>query len=252
MSDLKEFFKVIAEEKQRLQSIEDAKQNKIKQISSKITQDVFESLSVKKEPIKEAVQEPEPIMEEVVVEPVEPQTLQQKTIDYIKTEPKQKIVEATSVDKQIADLRSHISQLALGMQGLGGGGEVNLRWLDDVNRSTIADGRWLKYDGATEKFVFDDINPFEVVHNTTLVTTPTYEIVDNDYYIGVDYAGAVSITLPSSPNSGRVIVIKDESGDASTNPITVTGTVDNDAGGFILQLDNGGVQLIYRDGWRII
>jgi hypothetical protein len=52
--------------------------------------------------------------------------------------------------------------------------------------------------------------------------------------------------------SGRKLIIKDESGHCSTNPITVSGTVDNDAGGFILQMDNGAIQMIYRNGWRII
>ena len=133
-----------------------------------------------------------------------------------------------------------------------GGGEVNLRWLDDVKRDTISDGRWLKYSEADKKFVFDEINPYEVVYNTTEVTTPTYTVDANDYYIGVNYAGPVTITLPTSANSGRMLIIKDEDGDAETNPITVLGTVDNDAGGFIIQLNNGAIQMIYRNGWRIV
>ena len=133
-----------------------------------------------------------------------------------------------------------------------GSGEVNLRWLDDVKRDTIADGRWLKYSEADKKFVFDEINPYEVVYNTTEVTTPTYTVDDNDYYIGVNYAGPVTITLPTSANSGRMLIIKDEDGDAEINPITVLGTVDNDAGGFIIQINNGAIQLLYRNGWRIV
>lgn len=70
--------------------------------------------------------------------------------------------------------------------------------------------------------------------------------------MGVNYAGPVTITLPTTPNSGRMLIIKDESGNASTNPITVLGTVDNDTGGFIIQLDNGAIQMIYRNGWRIV
>ena len=133
-----------------------------------------------------------------------------------------------------------------------GSGEVNLRWLDDVARDTIADGRWLKYDDSRKKFVFDEINPHEVVYNTTEVTTATYTVDDNDYYIGVNYAGPVTITLPSSANSGRMLIIKDEDGDAEINPITVLGTVDNDTGGFVIQINNGAIQMIYRNGWRIV
>jgi hypothetical protein len=88
---------------------------------------------------------------------------------------------------------------------------------------------------------------------TTTVTTPTYTIKRKDYYVGINYAGAVTITMPTfDVVQGRMIIIKDESGQASTNPITVQGTIDNDAGGFVLQMDNGGVQMIYRNGWRII
>jgi len=89
-------------------------------------------------------------------------------------------------------------------------------------------------------------------HETKLVTTPYYEITTKDFYIGINYNGNVTITLPSIINAGRMYIIKDESGNCSVNPITVLGTVDNDAGGFILQQDNGGVQLIYRNGWRIV
>jgi hypothetical protein len=88
---------------------------------------------------------------------------------------------------------------------------------------------------------------------TTLVSDPTYNVRRKDHYIGVNYAGAVTITMPTfDVVQGRIIIIKDESGHASANPITVQGTIDNDAGGFVLQMDNGGVQMIYRNGWRII
>jgi hypothetical protein len=133
-----------------------------------------------------------------------------------------------------------------------GGGEVNLRWLDDIDRPTIYDGRYLRYNDTSRKFEFAEVNPHDIVFTTHLVTTPTYSIDNDDYYVGVNYAGPVTITLPVTPSSGRMIIIKDESGHASINPIAVIGTVDNDTGGFILQLDNGGIQMIYRNGWRIV
>jgi hypothetical protein len=113
--------------------------------------------------------------------------------------------------------------------------------------------RFLRYNDAKKKFEFAEVNPHDIVYNTYLVTTPTYLVNSDDYYVGVNYAGPTTITLPTTLlSSGRKIIIKDESGNASTNPITVLGTVDNDAGGFIIQVDNGGIQLIYRSGWRII
>ena len=133
-----------------------------------------------------------------------------------------------------------------------GGGEVNLRWLDDIDRPTIYDMRYLRYNDSKKKFEFAEVNPHDVVYNTYLVTTPTYTVSGEDYYVGVNYAGPTTITLPSTPSSGRKIIIKDESGNAETNPITVVGTVDNDTGGFIIQINNGAIQMIYRNGWRII
>lgn len=87
---------------------------------------------------------------------------------------------------------------------------------------------------------------------TKLVNTPTYDITTKDFYVGVNYTGSVSISLPTIVKNGTMYIIKDESGNCSNNPITVSGNVDNDPGGFILQQDNGGIQMIYRNGWRII
>jgi hypothetical protein len=133
-----------------------------------------------------------------------------------------------------------------------GGGEVNLRWLDDVYRPSIYDGRYLRYNDSLKKFEFAEVNPHDITYTTTLVTTPTYTVNGQDYYIGVDYAGSVTIALPTTPSSGRMLIIKDESGDAENNPITVLGNVDNDVGGFIIQINNGAIQMIYRNGWRIV
>lgn len=94
------------------------------------------------------------------------------------------------------------------------------------------------------------------IHTAVGVTGSIYSVLTTDYYIGVSYAGAVSVTLPESPESGREIVIKDESGNAGTNNITVQGgttshKIDNLGTGGITS-DNGSLRLIYRNGWRII
>lgn len=97
-----------------------------------------------------------------------------------------------------------------------------------------------------------DVNSGTLIRPTTLVTTSTYTVTTTDDYVGVNYNGPVTITTPSTTYNGRVIVVKDESGNCSTNPITINGNIDNDAGGAILKIDNGALQLIYRNGWRII
>lgn len=89
-------------------------------------------------------------------------------------------------------------------------------------------------------------------HPVTL-TTGDYTITRRDYYVGVNAQGMANITLLDSIGfPGRKLIIKDESGNCANNPIVVSGTVDNDPGGFILQQNNGGIQMIYREGWRII
>jgi hypothetical protein len=85
------------------------------------------------------------------------------------------------------------------------------------------------------------------------LVTGDYTLTRNDYYVGVNAAATVNITIPSSIGfPGRKIVIKDESGRCSKFPIIVYGNVDNDPGGFILKINNGAIQMIYREGWRII
>ena len=271
MADFDDFFSLIAEGKK------DYKENdpmgkrleKVKENIKTDFTDFFTQLSqisiAPQEPLVEEdevifdIEEELEIREEVILAEIPAKVVEDSIVTYTEAMNNSifKQAEVPIVDptlKAVQDKLKYLEQWVGKISVAGpGGGEVNLRYLDDVARETISDGRWLKYDGISKKFVFDEINPYEVVYNVTEVTTSEYTIQDGDYYIGVDYAGPTTIILPASANSGRVLVIKDEDGDAATNPITVTGTVDNDAGGFILQLNNGGIQLIYRNGsWRII
>lgn len=132
----------------------------------------------------------------------------------------------------------------------------------------IADDMYIDNKGVTVEIIYNGnptVNTWQVTAtvgpqgppgtgfvNTATVTTSTYTLTNSDYYVGVNYAGNVNITMPVSTNTGRVVIIKDESGNCANNPITVSGTIDNDANGFILQINNGSVQILYRGGWRII
>ena len=60
----------------------------------------------------------------------------------------------------------------------------------------------------------------------TLVSSTPYTIADDDLLegtniFGVNVASATTITLPASPGVGKVIIINDESGNASVNNITI-------------------------------
>ena len=243
------------EEKQTV-SLEPIKENISKDLNSLFAE--LSSLKSSKKPQPTPIVEEKPLPTPIgeVPKPT-PEVSKLPNVDkYLKSPQFQDTPETSASDKEIKLINQKLKFLEQWVGKINnagpGSGEVNLRYLDDVKRDTIADGRWLKYSEADKKFVFDEINPYEVVYNTTEVTTPTYTVDDNDYYIGVNYAGPVTITLPASANSGRMLIIKDEDGDAETNPITVLGTVDNDVGGFIIQINNGAIQMIYRNGWRIV
>jgi hypothetical protein len=84
------------------------------------------------------------------------------------------------------------------------------------------------------------------------ITQSSYTVGRKDYYIGINYPGPVTVNLPSSAAHGRQLVIKDESGLAGTNNITIFGySLDNDTNANIA-INNGSITLIYNNGWRII
>lgn len=97
------------------------------------------------------------------------------------------------------------------------------------------------------------------VHSAIGITGSTYAASASDYYIGVSYNGGFTLTLPSTPDTGREIVVKDESGQAgsgSSRMITIVGatasdTIDNQSSA-IININNGALHFIYRNGWRII
>jgi hypothetical protein len=176
-----------------------------------------------------------------------PQSAVQQVADQI---PDSYRKELDILKKSILDLH----RFAQRHSQMGGGGEVNLRYLDDIDRSSIYSGRYLRYNGTSKKFEFSEVNPHDVVYNTARVTSSFYQATAEDYYIGVNYAGPVTIELPEITSSGRNIVVKDESGNCGVNNITINAgasTIDND-GDAILTINNGSLTFIFRDGWRII
>ena len=82
-----------------------------------------------------------------------------------------------------------------------------------------------------------------------------YTLDRKDYYVGVNSPIECYITLPLMGHNvynGRTVVVKDESGNCQNNPIHILGNIDNDEGGAILQMNNGALQFIYNNGWKII
>jgi hypothetical protein len=166
---------------------------------------------------------PEPIIEPVI-------TLADRAVDHITKEVKLEeqndsyqqpdssvdVRSFNDVKKKIQFLQDWISKISLAGPGGGAGDVINLD------------------------------------HPVKLITA-NYTFTRKDYYVGVNATSTITITIPDSLGfPGRMVIIKDESGNCSNNPITVDCTVDNDTGGFILAQNNGGIQMIYREGWRIV
>lgn len=96
-------------------------------------------------------------------------------------------------------------------------------------------------------------NPSPVT--VTDVTTPTYTALATDYFLCVDTAtNAVTITLPTGI-LGTVYIVKDCSGDAITNSITIQGTGGQLVDGSTATINSpyGAIQLIFNGtDWSIV
>ena len=153
----------------------------------------------------------------------------------------------------------------------GGGGSGTVRFYEQDNAPTgmTAGDMWFDTDaGVLYHAVTDDsgiiwvdfigTGTLNAIYNTTGNTGATYYASSNDYYIGVSYAGPATVVLPYNIINGKTYVVKDESGHAGDGvhrQITIQGSsgamIDNQSSA-ILNISNGALQMIYRDGWRII
>ena len=81
----------------------------------------------------------------------------------------------------------------------------------------------------------------------TLIDTNTYNATADEYFLGVIADGGSVVTLPSG-TVGKVFIIKDSLGTASTNSIVVqaTGSTIDGQGVYILDSDWASIGLIYN------
>lgn len=93
--------------------------------------------------------------------------------------------------------------------------------------------------------------------NYTLVTTSPYVVLANDSFLGVDTTTIpITINLPDAPATGRIYVVKDIIGLASTNNITITTVsglinIDN-ATTFVMNSAFQSVQLLFNGSAYLI
>jgi hypothetical protein len=104
--------------------------------------------------------------------------------------------------------------------------EIKISELPSAETISSSDIAPIVKDGVTKKVELGEMIQHAFVTN---ITASTYAIEDNDYFVGINYAGSQSSQIPAATGSGRVLIIKDTSGAASLNNITispVTGTID--------------------------
>jgi hypothetical protein len=226
MEELSELFKIVAEEKKK----------KKLEIES-LVGDSFEKLFIEQLQPKKKKNIPEKIQEPQIVEVVEVKkdTLIEKSLGLLSepSDTKHKNDPLTPLNQKFAtfdDLQKHystfLSRIQQQLSTLGGGGETNLTYMDVP---------------------------------VTSVTSSSYTIRPQDYYIGVNYAGAVTITLPRADREGKIFIVKDELGEASkgTNRyITVLPTGLDLIDGrdrAILAFDYGSLTFIWKsNSWRVV
>lgn len=229
-SELIEFFKAVKSEKKEQKQ----------QIDSIIGNSFFEDFV---RPLSKEIKSKnsEVISEEVTVEPpkvdsqIHEKTLIEKSLGLL-SEPsstKQQNDPLTPLDQNFVtfdQLQKHyktfVERIQQQLSTLGGGGETNLTYMDVPIAS---------------------------------VTTSSYTVKPQDYYVGVNYAGAVTITLPKADREGKIFVVKDERGEASkgTNRyITILPTGSDLIDGrdrAILAFDYGSLTFIWKsNSWRVI
>ena len=102
--------------------------------------------------------------------------------------------------QEIKYLREWVSRIAATGPG---SGEVNLRYLDDVDRNSIQDDYYLRYEASTKKFTFDagHKNNFHGMFQSRITQTSSATSATAMIYEITDFANGVSIQ-----NSSRVVM----------------------------------------------
>jgi hypothetical protein len=98
-----------------------------------------------------------------------------------------------------------------------------------------------------------------LAHSPRTVTTSSSTLsVSTDYYVGVNYAGAVALALPagSTATTNQKFIVKDESGLAANNNITITANGTDKIDGqssLVIAINNGSITLFWTGSrWSIV
>lgn len=148
LSELQEFFSLLASVQKPVDVIiEDV--------------DTVEALEELSEKVEEVIEEPSLV--DIAVESIKKSAVKESVFELpsgAKVDP-----DVKALQQRVQDLQNWMSKITMAGPG---SGEVNFRWLDDVNRASINDSWILEYDATTKKFQFTEhVGPIRTVQFNT-------------------------------------------------------------------------------------
>ena len=156
MSDLGDLFKAAAEAKRKLKLEQEQSQagQALKHLQERLKKnndigDMMETFAT-----GSATKIKEVVVEKIVEVEVEKEKEPEKD-SFQQPSPQPTEPNLVSINKKLKFLEQAIGKIAATGPG---GGEVNLRWLDDVDRTSIGDGKYLNYNSTTKKFQFSTLS----------------------------------------------------------------------------------------------
>jgi len=209
---------------------------------------------IKYEEVEETVEEV--VEEETVAE--EEQTVISKSVEYLHNN-KEEIVEKTEYDLIREEMNALKKTIATSFGKMDyGSGEVNLQFLDDVDRDTAkVDGKFLKYSASTGKWIGADASAGEGGGGISwqAVKTSNFNATAGEGYFIDTSGGAVTAILPASPTLGDEVSFIDYAATADTNNITIARNGSNilaAAEDLTVATERAGFTLVFTDstqGW---
>ena len=158
LNDLSDFFGICATTRPRPKTLQDAvtPPKPEEQKMHLELESFFDRLSSFENALEEQITKPkvEEKIEEVKEEKSSTQLLADAMSKYTKGAPETITEEPSELDKIKEEFRHFKEQVIKQMASIGGGGEVNLLKLDDVDTGALADGKVLSYNASTGKLVF--------------------------------------------------------------------------------------------------
>ena len=192
----------------------------------------------KKKVVKEIVKEKEPVIKKVEEETTADHAI--KILDTINEKTGKEIIKENTTESEISLLRKELNVLKQIVHEQGGGGEVRLEFLDDVDRDTAkVNGKVLQYESSTGKFIgasASGVGTDGSINTTGIITAAQFvgPLTGNvDGNITGDVTGNLTGEVNAAKfdtNSSGVLVTGIATATAFVGPLT--GNVDGTTGTF--------------------